>query len=313
MTVPDRSLPLCGYIRASIVALVFIAAMSRGAASQQFLGAEAETFLPDTTTRVSLFDPGTRAFDFPPSSTFRPWRMATVAGASAAAAFATFEFQRTQYWSPGETRFRIINDWEYVKWTDKAGHFYSAALLSRAYRAGFRWSGMSEPQARLWGAAAGLANMMYYEVLDGFGPQWGFSPGDALFNTLGAGWAYAKWTVPALEPVDLKLSYRASGWEGRNITDDYEGHTWWLTANLKGIGAPTPDWLGLAVGYGVRDRDERDFLTTPHVYFGLDIDPSVLPIEGRLWDSLLPWLRHVRLPAPAVRLTPEPKFFLVFF
>jgi hypothetical protein len=62
------------------------------------------------------------------------------------------------------------------------------------------------------------------------------------------------------------------------------------------------------VGYGARDRDEHDFLTTSHVFVGLDLEPAGLPLRGKVWDALVPILRHVHFPGPALRITPHPAF-----
>src|SRR5690606_20244097 len=113
------------------------------------------------------------------------WRVTAVAGASAGAALVVMETQRRRWWEDRSPSFRVANDWGYVRWADKLGHFYVAALQTRGYRSTLRWAGLSEDQARLWGAIGGFTNQLYYEVLDGYGPQWGFSPGDLVFNTLG--------------------------------------------------------------------------------------------------------------------------------
>jgi hypothetical protein len=207
----------------------------------------------------------------------------------------------------------VSNDWAYVRWADKLGHFYAASLLTRGYRSALRWSGVSEEQARLWGAVGGFANQLYYEVLDGYGPQWGFSPGDLVFNTLGVYFATAQADDPRLDAVCFKVSYWPSGWNGKNPIDDYAGQTYWLTANPHRFAPDAakrylPAWLNVAVGYGARDRDEHDFLTTSLVYAGLDLEPAGLPLHGPVWDRLVPLLRHVHLPFPAVRLSPDPAF-----
>lgn len=242
-----------------------------------------------------------------------PWRVAALAGGSAGAALLVMETQRRRWWEDRSPQFRVANDWGYVRWSDKLGHFYAAALQTRLYRSALRWAGVSEPQARLWGAVGGFTNQLYYEVLDGYGPQWGFSPGDLVFNTLGVYFATAQADDPAFDAFFFKVSYWPSGWEGKNPMDDYAGQTYWLTANPHHL-APSPakrylpPWLNVAVGYGARDRDEYDFLTTSLVYVGLDLEPAGLPFRGKVWDTLVPFLRHVHLPGPAVRLTPDPAF-----
>ena len=247
-----------------------------------------------------------------------PWRVAAVTGLSVGGGLAVLETQRRRWWADRSPEFRIQNDWEYVRWSDKFGHIYSSAFFTRFYRTSFRWAGLSERDAVLWGAGAAWTQMLYYEVLDGFGPRWGFSPGDLAFNTIGVGFTTAKALVPALEPFTFKASYWPSGWEGKNFTDDYAGQTIWLTANLRGLAPDAakdlfPEWLNLAVGYGARDRDEYDFLTTSYVYLALDIEPTILPFEGKVWDTIAGWLHYGHFPAPGIRLTPRPAFVLVAY
>jgi hypothetical protein len=244
-------------------------------------------------------------------------RLALVGGSAAVASFVAMEVQRRRWWQDRSTSFRVMNDWEYVLWADKLGHFFSTSLFARLYTASLRWSGVSERDALLWGTVAGWTQLLYYEILDGFGPQWGFSPGDVLFNTIGAAFTYAQGRMDYLQPFDMKVSYWPSGWEGKNFTDDYAGQTWWITVNpnraLGGRGEAFPGWLNLTVGYGARDRNEMDFLTTPHVYLGVDLELRGLPIDHPLWNEAVEWLRYLHLPAPALRLTPRPMLLLFAF
>jgi len=248
----------------------------------------------------------------------RPWRLAIVGGTAAAGAFAVMDYQRRRWWADRNPRFRIMNDWEYVAWADKFGHVFSTSFFSRVYYTSLRWSNVPERDAQFWGAAAGWTQLLYYEILDGFGPEWGFSPGDFLFNTIGATYTFAQWRVPYLQAFDLKVSYWPSGWEDKNFTDDYKGQTWWMTANLNralpgSLGDAFPPWLNLAVGYGARDLDEREFLTTSHVYLGLDFELRGLPIDHPVWNEVVEWLRYLHLPAPAIRLTPRPTLLLLAY
>ncbi|MDX1420957.1 MAG: DUF2279 domain-containing protein [Rubricoccaceae bacterium] len=241
------------------------------------------------------------------------WRVAALAGATVGSAVVVLEAQRRRWWQDRSPRFRVANDWAYVRWADKVGHVYSSAIQTRIYRSTLRWAGVPEPEARLWGAVGGFANMLFYEILDGFGPQWGFSPGDAVANTLGVVLATAQADDPAFDAFFLKMSYWPSGWEGKNLTDDYAGQTFWLTANPHRLAPEAakpflPPWLNVAAGYGARDRDALDFLTTSVVYLGVDLEPAGLPFRGKVWDALVPILRHVHVPGPAVRLTPDPAF-----
>lgn len=248
----------------------------------------------------------------------RPWRVAGISALSAAAGLAVLDVQRRRWWAERSPRFRIMNDWEYVRWADKFGHVYSTTFFARFYRSAFRWAGLTERQAALWGVGAAWTQMLYYEILDGFGPEWGFSPGDLAFNTVGAGLVTAQHFVPELNAFTLKASYWPSGWEGKDFTDDYAGQTFWVTANLHAL-APQrakpylPEWLNLTVGYAARELDEREFLVESHVWLGLDIEPTILPLRGKVWETAASWLRYLHFPAPAVRLTPRPRLVLLAY
>ena len=252
----------------------------------------------------------------------RPWRVAAIGVGAGTAALAAMETQRRRWWDE-RTEFKVQNDWGYVLGSDKFGHFFSSSFLTRFYRASFQWAGLSKAQAGHWGAGTAYASMLYYETLDGFGPQWGFDFTDLLFNTLGVGFQYAQWHWTPLEAFALKASYWPSGWitqtgEGKNPLDDYPGHTWWVTANPHHLGASAfPKWINLAVGYKATDPEAEDpsrydFLNTPNLYVGLDWEIAGLPIDHPVWNAAVPWLRYVHLPAPAIRLTPRPRLVLAY-
>jgi hypothetical protein len=294
------------------------AASAQEAMTPSLVTTDSIHFLLPDSTRLAATDSLRLAPTPTAEPALNPWRIAAVTGLSVGGGLAVLETQRRRWWADRNPSFRIQNDWEYVRWSDKFGHIYSSAFFTRFYRTSFRWAGLSERDAALWGAGAAWTQMLYYEVLDGFGPRWGFSPGDLAFNTIGVGFTTAKAFVPALEPFTFKASYWPSGWEGKNFTDDYAGQTIWLTANLHGLAPDAakslfPEWLNLAVGYGARDRDERDFLTTSTVYLALDIEPTILPFEGKVWDTIAGWLHYGHFPAPGIRLTPRPAFVLVAY
>ena len=250
-------------------------------------------------------------------SRVRPWRVAAIGAGAGAVSLAAMVSQQRRWWDE-RTHFKVQNDWGYVLGSDKFGHFFSSSFLTRFYRAAFQWAGLSEAHAGHWGAGTAYASMLYYETLDGFGPQWGFDFTDLLFNTLGVGFQYAQWHWEPLEAFALKVSYWPSGWvtqtgEGKNPLDDYPGHTWWVTANPHHLGAGAfPAWLNLAVGYSAQEPDDQDFLTEPNLYVGLDLEIAGLPIDHPVWNAAVPWLRYLHLPAPAIRLTPRPKLVLAY-
>ncbi len=284
-----------------------IAPWAAGGPAGAALARALDGFSPDTT--------GTDSLAGGPPERVNPWRVATVGGVTGVGAFAVLDYQRQQWWDTRSDRFRIVNDWDYARWADKVGHVYSSSFFTRSFRTALRWSGLPPRQARVWGAGIAWANMFYYEVLDGFGPTWGFSMGDLAANTVGVAFTTMQDAYPAANAVFLKASYWPSGREGKNFSDDYEGQTMWLTANPHRL-VPTarrflPPWLNVAVAYGARRSEgpnAEGALDQSALYLGLDFEPTGLPLKGPFWNTVLPLLRHVHFPAPALRLTPDAAF-----
>lgn len=235
----------------------------------------------------------------------RPERLVLIAAVPTALAVRETAYRRARWWRDAPVRFRVEEDLTGSLGSDKLMHVFATAATARTLAAGLVWSGMPERDAALAGALGAWAFLSYLEVLDGFGPHWGFSPSDALANTLGAAFVYGQTRSPTLAAFDLRLAYRPSGQGGRRLTADHAGMTWWVAANPRALGAGTPSWLGVALGYGARPGPDGR-LTEAEVLVGLDLDLRGLPLDHPLWNALTEVLRHVRLPAPGVRLAPRP-------
>ena len=240
-----------------------------------------------------------------------PSRLRTAAVVGFGVSAAGYELFRRQVLDPrSHEPFAVEFDWTYARWADKPGHAFSTALQTRIWATGYRWAGHSDQTAVLLGGATAFAGMLYYEVLDGFDRGVGFSPPDLGANALGAGLVIAQAYVPPFEAVDLKLSYWPSEGNFCDASCDYEGQTAWLTINPHRLAPASakdvlPPWLNLAVGYGAREGDVRVGFEESVVYLGLDLELAGLPIRGKVWEALVPWLRMIHLPAPSLRLSPD--------
>ena len=140
---------------------------------------------------------------------------------------------------------------------------------------------------------------LYIEFEDGFAQDWGFSPGDAYADILGAAWPVAQYYVEPLRHIQPKYSYfpspryRGTGkfaegiykendyQYGGNIFDDYEGQTYWIAFHVDGLLPESmrdywPDWLGIALGVSIRDMGreswEPDDKMQTNVILALDYD-----------------------------------------
>ena len=235
-------------------------------------------------------------------------RTAVVLGAGAGA--AGYELFRRRVLDPRpHAPFEVAFEGAYARWADKPGHAFSTQVQAQLWAAAYRWAGHEPQAAALLGAPTGFAGMAYYEVLDGFDRGVGFDPSDIAANAAGAALVAAHAYWPDLGAAQLKWSYWPSG-DGCDPSCDYEGQTAWLAINPHALAPDAakrvlPPWLNVAVGYGARGGDVRAGFEESVVYLGLDFEPAGLPFRGKVWDALVPWLRLVHLPAPALRLSPD--------
>ena len=259
--------------------------------------APAEASAPDTLARAAS-----------------PWGTAAVAGA--AVALGALELRRrTQDDRRLVGPFAMEVEWAYADGADKLGHAFSTGIQADGYAAAYRLAGHSREGAAAWGAATSFAFMLHYEILDGFGRREVFDPSDIAANAVGAGMVVARAHIPELEAVRLKLSYWPSG-ATCDATCDYAGQTAWLAVAPRAFAPEAewlPPWLGVAVGYGVREGSVgAGGFEENHVTLALDLEPGGLGLSGPVWEAVLPFLRRVHLPSPGVRLTPRPRFVLAY-
>ncbi len=231
-------------------------------------------------------------------------------------------YQRNAWWSSQRTSFHFQNDWAYALWQDKIGHFFAATLLVHAFASGLEAADFQTKDAMLYGTIMGLAFQYYVEIEDGFGAQWGFSPGDATANTLGAAYAYLQYRFPYLQNFQFKFSYYPSlqmreGKHEGNIFDDYEGQKYWLTFRMKNllpdkISKVWPDFINLAIGSRVTNLDGKGG-GTRDIYIALDFNPLTLPFEGKFGNFVKNTLNYIHFPMPGLKISPGSAFFVFLF
>lgn len=167
-----------------------------------------------------------------------------------------------------QSKFHFFNDNKEWLQVDKVGHMYSAYIESKGSMEVWRWAGLPRKQ-RIWiGGLSGFAYQTVIETLDGFSADWGWSWGDVAANTLGSGLLISQELLWNEQRIDLKFSFhkvnytepvlhaRADSLYGKSFLSrmlkDYNGQTYWLSANLKSFfpKSKLPAWLNIAVGYG---------------------------------------------------------------
>lgn len=240
------------------------------------------------------------------------------------------------YQGSEQRSFHFFNDNAQWLQMDKVGHFYSAYHFSRASMEAFRWAGMSERKAALWGTLSGIILMTPIEILDGFSADFGASWGDFLANTGGALFSYgqiALWNEIRIHP---KFSFHRTAFPAQRpeilgrgfreeIVKDYNGQTYWLSFDIDKFMPQKrfPKWLNIAVGYGAenmlyaREAENRDLgqlNAFRQYYLGIDFDLSAIRTRSKVLNTLLYLANLIRLPAPTLEYSrPHGLRFRAFF
>jgi hypothetical protein len=172
--------------------------------------------------------------------------------------------------------FNDANEWLYV---DKAGHTFSAYAQSELLFKGYRWSGLNQNKALLYGAICSGLFQTTIEVMDGFSTNWGFSLSDFAANTVGTGTFVAQQKLWGEQKIRLKFSSFPQAYQQNvlvngqviqlqdrtqdlfgsslieKVLKDYNHQTYWISANINSVFAKSglPQWLNLSLGYGANN------------------------------------------------------------
>ena len=212
----------------------------------------------------SLFAFSQQISFFKPSDTLNTKRRNTVVITEAAVGGLTLlALNQLWYADYKRSKFHTIDDNSEWLQMDKLGHVFSAYQLGKLGAKSLRWSGVNEKNQLLYGATLGFSFLTAVEVLDGFSNEWGFSWGDFAANTTGAGLYIGQELLWKEQRILVKYSFHRTKFAssrpeklGNGLLEeslkDYNGQTYWLSANVHSFfkNSNVPKWLNVAVGYG---------------------------------------------------------------
>lgn len=214
---------------------------------------------------------------------------------------------------------------------DKVGHMGSAYQVGLLGIELYRWTGKDEKKAIWYGGSLGSVFLTSIEILDGFSSEWGASWGDLLANTSGTALVISQELLWKEQRVRVKYSFSSTPLSsirpntlgsnlGETMFKDYNGQTYWLSANIKSIllkdDGKFPEWLNLAVGYGANGmlggrnnvfEKEGIIYDYSHVsryrqwYISPDIDWSKIKTKSKTLRKVFYLLNTVKIPAPAMQ------------
>ena len=255
-------------------------------------------------------------------------------------------------WYSGEERekFHFFNDAAEWKQVDKAGHLATAYYESVLITQMFRWSGIENKKASIYGALLGFGFQSSIEIFDGFSPKYGASWSDIGFNALGSGLALTqnllweeqrirmKYSFHQVNYADAQLDQRAADLYGtgsiERLIKDYNSLALWVSVTptmfMKNP-HPRAKWLALSVGYMGGDmfggfgntwEDENGNLVNRNdieqyrrFFLSFDVDFEQIPAKKHGWKTLLRIMNIVKAPMPAMEFNTkgEIAFHPMFF
>jgi hypothetical protein len=267
----------------------------------------------------------------------------TTLAISGGAAYTASMFGLYQLWYkdyPG-SGFHFFNDNREWKGIDKAGHATSSYYVGRLGYDAWRWAGMSETKAIWIGGLTGFFHLTIIEIFDGFSAQWGASAGDLAANTLGSALFISQQLGWHQQRAVLKWSYHSTDFPsyrpdllGRNsvqqMLKDYNGHTYWLSANLRcfaGKESRIPGWLNIAVGYHAtgmtgaatnstvyNEKQIPEFERRSLYYISPDIDLTRIHTHSAVLKWIFETIGFLKFPLPALEISTQGvKFNPIYF
>jgi hypothetical protein len=240
-----------------------------------------------------------------------PIKFGSLTVVTLGAVIGLHNMQKHAWWSGERGQFHIQNDWAYAMSMDKIGHFMEGGLIEKTMKGAFIWSGMEERTAIWFGALFSIGYMTDIEIEDGFAKAWGYSPGDEIANLTGDIFAISQDMWAPLQTVKLKWSYIPSHdtLHKGDFPDDYNGQVFWLSFNInkyfgKKFEEFWPDYLNLAVGYGVKDYEYfGPGGRSQNLYIGFDFDVrKIIPGNSSFMRFLKEFLNTFKfIPTPAIK------------
>jgi len=253
---------------------------------------------------------------------------------SAYYAGSLFVLGKTWYKGRDRVPFHFYNDNRAYLQVDKLGHTFGAYVYSYIGYHFLLNSGLSWKEALIYGGTMGLVLQIPVEIMDGIYEGYGFSWGDMIANSAGSALVIGQELVFREQLIKYKFSFwespyaaKAHGYLGCTTLDrifnDYNGHTYWLSAPVELLTSKKkiPNWLNIAVGYSANGMyGEFENITNYNGFvipetrryrqylISLDVDWSRIETNSGFLNAVLKGLTFVKLPFPAIEFNSKNQF-----
>ena len=251
-------------------------------------------------------------------------RNAVYIAEGAGAGIALLGLNQLWYADYERSKFHFYNDNSAWLQMDKFGHTFSSYYIGKMGMDALSWAGESQKNQLLYGATLGFTFLTAVEVLDGFSEEWGFSVGDMAANALGTGILVGQELLWNEQRIQMKFSFHSTSYPdldpnlGTNtleqILKDYNGQTYWLSANIWSFfkESKIPKWLNVSFGYGAEDLPKEIKTDSGEVIFqkpyrqfytSLDVDLTKINTKSALLKTTFNVLNFIKIPSPTLEIT----------
>jgi len=224
------------------------------------------------------------------------------------------------------SKFHTINDNDEWMQMDKFGHLFTSYQLGRFGADALNWSGTSKKNQLISGSTLGFGFLTAVEVFDGFSKEWGFSWGDVFANGLGTSLYVGQELLWHEQRISVKFSFHQTKYASQNpdklgsnfqeqILKDYNGQTYWLSANLHAFFKKSniPKWINIAFGYGAngmlngsKDIDNQLLTNSQRYhqyYLSFDVNLNNIKTDSHFLKTVLSVLNSIKVPFPTLELS----------
>lgn len=234
----------------------------------------------------------------------------------------SFYIEYNWWWKNNYHPFNLKNDGGFNNYSlgiDKVGHFYISYFYYHAVYELMKYGHFSNKATNITAILLPATWALSIELGDGFS-RYAFNPDDLIANFLGVAYGFAQTNVKALQPFNFKMSYYPSqryidnNFQNWSLSADYDGHIYWLTANLQQIAPQTFKsnifkWFNLGAGYGVQGYGISDFIPgypmSRQFFIGLDYNLSAINTKKDGLKALRNIADKWHFPAPGLQLNQQ--------
>ncbi len=262
-----------------------------------------------------------------PSDTLSKKRLKTLVISESVIGTATLVgLNQLWYADYPRSNFHFINDNAEWLQMDKVGHVFSSYHLGSFGANTLKWTGASRKSQLIYGSTLGLAFMTTVEVFDGYSANWGASLGDVAANVAGTALYVSQELLWKEQRIVPKFSFHTTPYASarpnvlgssvqEQILKDYNGQTYWLSANIYSFAKSSsfPKWLNIAIGYGAEGMITGDEGFTNSIflpeskrfrqfYLSLDVDLTKIKTKSHLVKTILTVFNSIKIPAPTFEI-----------